>query len=64
MAKIFTQDQSNEMYEIVLEIRDALKDKKENDTKGKLALSTYEIGWFYGIDNFLKKLEHPIDEST
>ncbi len=49
----FTKEQSVEMYNILIEIRDALKDKSTNTD---FKLSVVEIGWFRGIDRFLNKI--------
>jgi len=51
----FTQQQSQEMYRVLVEIHSALEDKKNN--KGGLnKIFQYEIGWFIGIDKLLKKI--------
>ncbi len=51
----FTQQQSQEMYDILVEIHEALTDKSENKG-GILKLGQYEIGWLMGIDDLLKKI--------
>jgi len=51
----FTQKQVKEMYQILFEIHDALKDKSMN--KGSIMkLSQYEIGWLIGIEELLDKI--------
>ena len=55
----FTKEQSREMYNILVEIHDALKDKSTN--KGGIKkLSQYEIGWLIGIEEFLNKINAPM----
>ncbi len=55
----FTGEQSHEMFDILVEIHDALKDKSMN--KGGIKkLSQYEIGWLIGIEEFLKKNNVPM----
>ncbi|PCH66650.1 MAG: hypothetical protein COC01_07600, partial [Bacteroidetes bacterium] len=57
----FTQQQAREMYQILLQIHDALKDKSMN--KGGLnKISQYEIGWFIGIDELLSKVNDRVSE--
>ena len=51
----FTQQQSQEMYDILAEIHESLTDKRMY--KGSLLrLSQYEIGWLLGIGKLLKKI--------
>ena len=52
----FTQQQSREMYDILVEIHEALSDKRDNKG-GILKLGQYEIGWLLGIDDLLKKIK-------
>lgn len=55
----FTGEQSREMFDILVEIHDALRDKSMN--KGGIKkLSQYEIGWLIGIDELLKKINAPM----
>jgi len=55
----FTQLESLEMYDILVEIHEALMDKSENKG-GIVKLSQYEIGWLMGIDELLKRINDPV----
>ena len=57
----FTQLQSLEMYSVLVEIHEALKDKSENKG-GILKLGQYEIGWLVGIGELLNKINHQVNE--
>ena len=49
------------MYSVLEEIHSALEDKKNN--KGGLnKIFQYEIGWFIGIDELLKKIKDQVSE--
>ena len=56
----FTEQESQEMYDILAEIHDALTDKS-NNKGGILKLSQYEIGWLMGINDLLKKIHGRIN---
>jgi len=49
-----TQEQVKEMYHILMEIYDGLKDKNTNIGPNKIAL--YEKVWMYGIEELLDKI--------
>ena len=51
----FTEEQSREMYQILFEIHDALRDKSEN-RGGLNMISIVEIGWFLSIDGLFNKI--------
>ena len=56
----FTQQESQEMYDILVEIHDALTDKSQNKG-GILKLGQYEIGWLMAIDELLKKINGEVN---
>ena len=56
----FTQQQYQEMYDILVEIHEALTDKSENKG-GIVKLGQYEIGWLMGIDELLKKINDQVE---
>ena len=51
----FTKDQINEMYRILFEIYDALRDKSAN-RGGLNRISVVEIGWLIGIEGLFNKI--------
>lgn len=57
--KVFTQKEAREMFDILVEIHDALKDKRTNKD---FKLSVVERGWFLSIDEFLNKIDTPIEK--
>jgi len=58
----FTEKDIEEMYQILIEIHDGLRDKCINEG-GMLKLSPYEIGWLVGIDDFFKKIGKPDNDN-
>lgn len=54
----FTQQHSQEMFDILVEIYETLTAKSEiNDAN--YPLSQYEISWLMGIDELLKRMNDP-----
>ncbi len=53
-APSLTQEQVNEMYQILMEIHDGLKDKNTNTGSNKIAI--YEKVWMSGIEEILDKI--------
>ncbi len=51
----FTKEQVQEMYRILMEIHDALLDKRNNKKENRLNL--YEIGWLISIDELLIEID-------
>ncbi len=51
--KVFSQKEARGMYDILVQIHSALRDKSTNTD---FKLSIVEIGWFRGIDELLKKI--------
>ena len=51
----FKKKQQQDMYNILVEIHDALQVKSTNTSEG-CKLTTYEIGWLTAIDELLNRL--------
>ncbi len=59
LKRQFSQKESEEMYNIIVEIHESLTDKSESKG-GVLKLGQYEIGWLIGIDELLKKINERV----
>ena len=56
MKPDFTKEQAKEMYRLLVQIHEALKDKSTATTKG-MKLNVLERGWLLGIDKVFEKTE-------